>query len=151
MVNRGVAPLNPSTDVGKFRLAYGDTQYTDLDPPETGYGDYTELSDAEVEGFLESGGSVPRGIGYYYLQLAGKAALTGRSVKDYDLAIDTRNRAADLRALAQYWFDLADGEDGSSEDAFMIVPTGSQGEFIPEGTVPIYGRRYEVGVWKYGV
>ena len=44
MVNRGVAPADSSTDVGRFRYLYGDITYTDLDPVEAGYGDYTIIN-----------------------------------------------------------------------------------------------------------
>lgn len=149
--NPGAVPLTPGNPISDFRLAYGDITSTPYDPDEPGYRNFTELSDAEIEGFLAAGGSVYRAIGFYYVQLAGKAALVGRSVKDHDLAIDSRQRSADLRALADYWFGLADDEDGASEDAFVIVPTGTQGDFIPEGVPAVYGRQYGIGVWRNGL
>lgn len=123
-INRGVTPIDPLTDVGKFRLTYGDTQYTPLDPPELGYGNYTELSDDEIELFLaQSSGSVPGAIGRYYVRLSGDAAKQSVSIKDHDLAEDSTKRAADLRATAQWWFDLAEGDDvlAGSADIFDVV------------------------------
>lgn len=146
--NPGEFPLDPTSNVGKFRLVYGDTQSTPYDPVEPGFQSYTELSDAEIEAFLSTGGdSINRAIGYYYLSLAGQAALTAKSVKDYDLTVDSTKRPAELRALAQWWFDQADSDDViSAEEGFEIVPTGtSSGDFIAEGTIPIWGRKY---VWS---
>lgn len=141
--NPGRYPIDPSSEIGMFRYAYGDTSSTAYDPVYPGYQNYSELSDAEIQGFLlSSDGSVNRAIGRYYMQLAGKAALAGRSVKDHDLQIDTRNRASDLRALAEYWFGLADEDDAGSDDAFLIVPTGATGGFIPEGAPAQWGRQY---------
>jgi len=72
MTNRGVAPLDPETLVGQFRLLYGDTLWVELDPAEAGYGDYTELSDDEITMFLTlAGDSVPMAISVYFVRLAG--------------------------------------------------------------------------------
>ena len=146
--NPGAWPIDPTTAVGRFRLAYGDVYAEPYTPNEPGYRNFDELSDAEIEAFLEAGnGSINRAIGYYYLQLAGTAAKAAKSVKDYDLQVDTTKRGAEFRALAKEWFDLADGED--SADAFEIVPTGTgHGSFIPEGTIPQWGRRYTWSTWR---
>lgn len=143
--NPGAWPIDGTTPVGLFRLNYGDVTAVAYDPVEPGYRNFEELSDAEIEGFLDlADGSVTRATGRYYLSLAGHAAKTAKSVKDQDLAIDTTKRAADLRALADYWFGLADNED--AESGFEIGPTGTRsGEFIPEGTLSQFGRRYTWG------
>jgi len=149
MVNRGVTPPDFESPVGLFRASYPDLTYVALDPPEAGYGDYVELSDLEIEGFLAlGGGSINRGIGHYYIQLSGQAALRSKSLKDYDLAVDLTKRAADLRATAQFYFGLADDEDALAGDGdwLEIVPTGqSNGGVIPEATIPQYGRFYTWG------
>lgn len=149
--NPGVYPLDPDTRVGQFRLLFGDVESTPYVPAEPGIQNYGELSDSEIEVFLVQGGdSLNRAVGFYYLSLAGAAAKASRSVKDYDLQIDTTKRAADLREIAKWWFDLADGDDAiSGEEAFEIVPTGTRGgEFIPELAPPIWGRQYTLGVWR---
>ena len=148
MVNRGVAPADSSTDVGRFRYLYGDITYTDLDPVEAGYGDYSELSDSEIEVFLSvSDDSVSRAIGYYYLQLAGQAAKVAESVKDYDLQIDESKKSEAFRKAAMDWFDRADTDDLNSEEAFVIAAPYSC-EVIPEATIPQYGRYYTTGrIW----
>lgn len=149
--NPGEFPLDPTSNVGKFRLVYGDTQSTPYSPVEPGFQNYGELSDAEIEAFLATGGdSINRAIGYYLLSLASQAALVSTSWKDYDLAEDTTKRPAELRALAQWWFDQADGDDViAAEEGFEIVPTGTTGgPFIPEATTPIYGRKYVWSRWR---
>lgn len=149
--NPGEFPLDPTTKVGQFRLVYGDTESTPYSPVEPGFQNYTELSDAEIEAFLATGlDSINRAIGYYYLSLAGAAAKLSKSVKDYDLTVDTTKRAADFRAIAQWWFDQADNDDViSAEEGFELVPTGtSSGAFIPEGTIPVWGRKYTWSRWR---
>lgn len=144
----GKYPLDPTSDVGQFRILYGDTSAEAYDPEEPGFRDYGELSDAEIEAFIEQGGGVARGIGYLYLARAGEAAKESISIRDFDLQVDLTKRATDLRALAQVWFGQADNDDLiAGEDAFEIVPTGGGSRnFIPEGTIPLYGRRY---VWDH--
>lgn len=146
MPNRGIAPFDPASKVGQFRVLYPDTIYTELDPAQPGYGNYAELSDAEIEALLASAGdSVSRGIGNYYAQLAGRAAKESVSIADYDLKIDTTKRSADLMKLAQMWWGLADDEDaqaGNSDvfDVFQVV--GQGGCCTPEGaTTPYCGCR----------
>lgn len=132
MVNRGVAPFDPTTAVGQWRVYYGDVSYSPLDPPETGYGNYLEVSDAEIEAFLESaGGFVYRAIGNYYAILAGNAAKVSQSISDYDLKIDDTKRPAALLELAKYWWGRADDEDviAGGSDIFevfsMVAPRGA--------------------------
>lgn len=121
--NPGEYPLDPTSDVGKFRLAYGDTQSTPYDPVVPDIQNYTELSDAEIELFLSQGGdSVNRAIGFYYMRLAGEAAKISKVTADYDLRVDLTKRATDLREMAQWYFDQALTEEG--EGGFFIVPTG---------------------------
>lgn len=146
--NPGVYPLDPGTPVGQFRLLYGDTESTAYDPVETGFQNYGELSDSEIDAFLAQGAeSIPRAIGYYYLALAGRAAIASRQIQDADLRVDLTKRAADLRAIAEVWFGSADNDDlVSAEEAFEIVPTGQRcGGVIPEGSPPIWGRVYGIG------
>lgn len=112
MVNKGIAPLDPTSGVGQFRLAFGDAEYEDLEPAEAGFGDYKFWSDLEIQGFLvQSRDSINRAVGYAWLKLSGAAALQSQSVKDYDLAVDLTKRAGELRATAQYYFGLADADD----------------------------------------
>lgn len=143
--NPGAYPLDPDTLVGRFRLNYGDSKSTPFDPERPGEQNYGELSDEEIEGFLMAGGdSVSRGIGFLYLAMSGQAAKEAKSVGDYDLKLDTRARAEELRETAQMWFDRADAEDAAAGDDDIFELFGFEREFVPEGTLPVYGRRY---VW----
>jgi hypothetical protein len=127
MANTGVAPLDPTTDVGKLRALIGDTNYVPLDPPVTGQGDYTMFSDVELTAYLaQAGDSLNRAAGYAYFALASQAALSAKQIKDYDLQVDTRQRADSLFNVAKWYFDQADAAD--AEEAFFIVPTGRRRE-----------------------
>lgn len=113
--NPGQWPVDLSSDVGQFRALIGDLNAVPYDPDEPGFGNFEKFSDAEIEAYLlAGGGSIPRGIGFAYLYLAGQAAMQSASVKDYDLQIDETKRAGDLRAIAQFWFDRADEDDDAS-------------------------------------
>jgi len=149
--NPGAYPVDLASDVGQFRALIGDLNSTPYNPVYPGFQNFEKFSDAEIEAYISQGGdSISRGIGYAYLYLAGQAALVSRSIKDYDLQVDNTKRAADLRAIAEFWFKRADEDDvATAEDAFEIVPTGtSSGEFIPELTIPIYGRKYTMARWR---
>ena len=143
--NPGIAPPDNCSHVGRFRYTYGDFIYDEYAPVVPGMGNYRELSDAEIEGFLaqSTNESIPRAIGLYVLSLATRAALEAKTVKDYDLQLDNTKRSGELRAAAQLWFDRADAEDieAGLGDIFEIYGPGCD-DFIPEGTLPQLGRRY---------
>lgn len=149
--NPGEFPVILESKVGQFRALTGDLNSTPYDPAYPGFQNFVKFSDAEIEGYLAQGGdSVARAIGYSYLYLAGQAAMESTAIKDYDLQIDKTKRAADLTAIAKLWFGQADGEEIiAGEEAFEIVPTGtSSGQFVPELSIPIYGRKYTMGRWR---
>lgn len=148
-MNKGIAPFQPDTEVGQFRALAGDTQYVPLVPAEAGYGDYTFWSDDEITAFLASSDSLPWAIYYAYLQAASTAAAQSVTIKDFDLQVDLSKRADGLRAIAALWLSRAQDEDAvAGEDAFEIVSTGrSCSGFIPEGTIPVWGRAYD---WRRG-
>lgn len=148
MSNPGAYPIDPTSDVGKFRAMYPDTNSVPFDPPVSGQADYENFSDLEIEAFiLAGGGSVFRALGLAALSQAGQASRESASIADHDLRIDVTKRATDLRAQAQFWFDAADAEDASAEDAFILTEMGRSGDFIPELTPPVWGRRYTWGRW----
>lgn len=133
--NPGVYPLVPSTPVGQWRLASGDTQSTPYNPVQAGFQDYTYASDAEILQFLAlADDSVQGAIGYWYLQLSGAAAREARTVADYDLRISTEKRAADLRATAEFWLSQA-GIAGGGE-AFEVAPVGEREDCWPPELAP---------------
>lgn len=129
MVNRGVVPLDADSDVGQFRLASGDVNYVPLVPPEVGFGDYTMWSDEEIEGYLAIyPDSLYRAVGTAFMALAAQASLNTKQIKDYDLTVDTRARADQLRLTGQWFFEQADIVD--LEDGFFVGPTGARCDII---------------------
>lgn len=137
-VNRGVSPIDPTTEVGKFRLAIGDTESVPLDPPETGFENYKMFSDDEIEAFISVGESFNSAMVLAYLQLAGAAALESRTVKDFDLSVDLTKRATDLRLLAQFWQSKADAE---SAEVFELFDGGNGCGCHPEAAPWVVCRR----------
>lgn len=131
-VNKGVAPPDMTSDLGKLRAILGDLEYVDLVPPEVGFGSYRLFGDAELEAFLETGGSIEAAAYMAYMQLAASAAMESKSVKDLDLQIDLTKRATDLRLIAADWKDRADALDA---DIFELFDTVDQGcSCVPELT-----------------
>lgn len=138
MSNPGVSPPDFTTTVGQFRLLANDVYNVPLSPTAAGQGDYTLFSDAEIDGYLALQGNVYRAVGLAYLSLANAAALEAESIKDYDLAIDRRQKAEQLRLQANTFFAQADTADMEGDEGFLIVDTGKQYEWPPElGPVPI--------------
>lgn len=125
MANPGIAPADTTTDIGRVRALTGDMIYVALAPPVTGQGDYTLFSDAEIQVFLDYADDSPfRAAGYAFMQLSGAAAQQAESIKDYDLQIDRRQKAEQLRAQATFFFEQADRLDLQGDDGFTIVSTG---------------------------
>lgn len=149
--NPGAWPVDLTSPVGQFRALTGDLNGVAYIPDEPGYRAFEKFSDAEIEAYItQANDSIARAIGLSFIYLAGQAAVASKEIRDYDLLVNTTKRAADLRAIAQFWFDQADGDDGiSAEEGFEIVPTGtSGGGFIPEATIPVWGRRYTWDRWR---
>lgn len=119
-VNKGVAPPVMTSDLGKLRAILGDLEYTDLEPPEAGFGSYKFFGDAELQAFLDAGGSIEMAAYFSYMQLAASAAVSAKSVKDLDLAIDTTKTPTELRLIAQMWLDRA---NEASADIFELFDT----------------------------
>lgn len=137
--NRGIAPPDMSSNVGKFRALAGDVEFTPYDPPQPGFGMYQKFSDVEIEGFLAVADDSVEGALYFsFMQLAGDAALEAKSVKDFDLQIDLTKRSGDLRAIAQMWHDRW---SALTEDIFEVFDIGSQEQCHPElAPWPVRGR-----------
>lgn len=145
--NPGEYPVQLASDIGIFRALVGDLESTPYDPVEDGFQNFYMFSDADIEGFIGAGeGSVTRGVGFAYLALAGRAALEAKSVKDMDLTVDTTKRPAELRLIAQGWFDRANAEDSANADEFVVAPLGDRCDPVPEGMMPRWGR-VAVGRW----
>lgn len=136
-INKGVAPPDISTEVGKFRALVGDLSYTELDPPVSGFGNYTLFSDAEIEVFLDLGDSQEMAAYYAFMQLAASAARTSTSVSDFDLKIDTTKTPVELRMIAQAWKDKA---DAASADVFELFDVSIRdSNCTPELAAKSYG------------
>ena len=128
--NIGVAPAVLTTLVGQFRLITGDLNYKPLAPAVSGMGNYTLFSDDEIITFLTFADDSPfRAAGYAFMQLSGAAAQQAESIKDYDLQIDRRQKAEQLRAQATFFFEQADRLDLQSDEGFNIVATGRRKTF----------------------
>ena len=139
-INKGVAPPDISTEVGKFRALVGDLSYTELDPPVSGFGNYALFSDAEIEVFLDLGDSQEMAAYYAFMQLAASAARTSTSVSDFDLKIDTTKTPVELRMIAQAWKDKA---DAASADVFELFDVNIRDEdCTPELAAPVVRRGF---------
>lgn len=141
--NRGVVPLDPTTDVGRLRTILGDTVATPYDPPEPGFGMYEDYSDAELEAMIGQGESVEDGAYLAYMQMAGAAAREAKSIQDFDLKIDTTKRAEALLKMAQLWKDAA---EAASADIFEVFDMGDNCRCAPElAAKPFCYRRCNYG------
>lgn len=122
---KGIAPPDPSTPIGSIRFLIGDYEWQELDPSEPGYGEYAAFGDDELEALLTaSDENEARAVGYAYLKLAGKAAAGAVSWASDDLRLNLEKVPAELRAIAQMWFDQADEDDiaGGGQEYFDLVP-----------------------------
>ncbi len=111
MVNRGIAPPDPTTDVGRMREILGDTSWVELNPPEPGYGDYENFSDAELQALLDlADGSLFLAVAFAFAKLA--AASTGESLsfQSDDLKVDLSKRTGGLWDTVRFWFNLWERE-----------------------------------------
>lgn len=132
MPNPGVAPLDPTTDVGRLRSLLADTQYVALVPPVAGQGDYAVFSDADLISYLSLGSSDPlRSAAIATRRLALEYSAKGKSIRTDDLAVDLRSRGRDLLEVAKSFDDAADdAATGEADDYFNIVPTGRPLDFF---------------------
>ena len=121
MSNSGVYPPDFTTDTGRFRLLIGDLNATDVSG---GSGTYLFFGDTEIAGYLTLNTSIYRAAGMALNALATQAADQAVSTKDYDLAVDMRQRAEQFREQAKQMFAQADIMDMEGDEGFQIVSTG---------------------------
>lgn len=140
MTNRGLRDYDGSTSTGALRLQVGDTNFTELDPPEEDYVDFDYFSDATLDAFIESADeSLTRATGYAYRSLAGILTMSAVNVTTDDLRVDTLGRAKLMRELAAEWLSSADDEDNAAaSDLFEVIPfagfVDSRAKTWPEGS-----------------
>ena len=128
--NRGIAPPDMDTPLGKLRAILGDVTYTELDPAEPGFGNYAMFSDTELDAFLAlSDSSVEGGAFFAYTQMAGAAARESTMTRDFDLQVDLTKRATDLRMVAGSYKNLW---DSAAADIFEVFDIGAHDRCIPE-------------------
>lgn len=134
MAGEGVAPLDPSTDVGQVRAHIGDTNFTALVPPVDGQGNYEWMSDGEIQAAINTaGGNIPRAVGMSMLGLSRDFAATGRAIKTDDLSMDSRQRGKDFLSIALEWLKQADLQDARDAGGFFELVS-------PDRTCPPPGR-----------
>lgn len=144
MANPGKYPLDPASEVGRFRLLIGDVTSVPLDPPVADVQNYKLFSDAEIEVFLLGAESPEEAAYRAYMQLAGAAAMESRTIRDLDLQVDLSKRATDLRLIAAEWKNRA---DALSADIFELFSTGGdECGCVPEATPRPVCRRGCSGV-----
>lgn len=135
---RGVAPADPTTDVGRMRTILGDVDYEEYEPPQEGFGLYQLFSDAQLQVFLDvAGGSVARAIALAYAQIGGSWASTGATIRTDDLTFSAKDSVGNWMTLAAYWRNIADAEDSAAvNDYFDLVSLrgGDCGPAHPEGS-----------------
>ncbi len=134
--NRGVAPPDRSTNVGKMRFALGDSEYTEYDPPQPGFGIYQLFSDDELQTFLDlADDNVARAIAMAYRQIGASWASTGATIRTDDLTYSAKDSVGNWLTLADYWDKVADGQDARAIDSYfgmVDVGTTRRGVCKPE-------------------
>lgn len=123
-MNRGLREYDSSTSTGELRLNLGDTNFVELQPPETDYVSFDYFSDATLDSFILSADeNITRATGYAYRSLAGILTLSAVSIQTDDLRVSTIERAKLMRELARDWLTSADEEDlAAGSDLFEILP-----------------------------
>lgn len=141
MPNKGIAPPDYSTAVGQFRALISDTDYVELVPPVTGYGDYAFYSDDAIEGLLAVYPAVRNAAAQALRTIAASQALLLKKWSTDDLSVDGAAIAEALRKLAK---DLDDQESASlaSADVFELIPLARERKIHPELDSFVWGRRY---------
>lgn len=112
----GHAPPDGTTDVGKFRLLAGDSEWIELDPPVPGQGLYQLWTDAEIQAMIDVSGSVARAISMAYAQIGAQWASNGATIKTDDLSYSVKDSVGNWMNLAAWWAKVADDEESRAVD-----------------------------------
>lgn len=109
MVNSGVVPVNPETNVGKVRILLGDTQ------PDPTTGGYLYFSDTELSALLDMYDDNPKLVAARCMEtIAASEVLLLKSWSSDDLAVRGDQIAESLRKIAQQLRDEAIMEESSN-------------------------------------
>lgn len=126
MVNSGLYPLEPGTDLTRFRVLAGDTNATPNDPAD-GYGNFQLFSDEEILAYLEENPeNIYRALAEAFFAAHARAAFESKFVKDYDLEVDARDRAKQILSAAERFdrkADDLDAEAGLNGEFFVSINT----------------------------
>lgn len=141
---RGIAPADPTTPVGQFRFAAGDSEYQNYVPIQPGYGLYQLWSDNDIIGLLVvAGGSVARAVSLAYAQIGASFATSGATIKTDDLSVSVKDSVGNWLSLSRWWAELADNEAANAaNDIFDLVDVRSVNARYrqPEGAPFQYGE-----------
>lgn len=109
-----------------MRIALGDTEYEEYDPPQPGYGLYQLFSDAQLQVFLDlAGGNVARAIAMAYTQIGASWASTGATIRTDDLTFSAKDSVGNWLTLAAWWNKVADDEENRAiNEYFDLVDVG---------------------------
>lgn len=134
MATTGVYPPDTSTEIGRLRLAIGDTEV--VTDNGDGTAEYEFLSDAQLSIYLSvAGDNVLLASGYAMQQIAALITASAEDWTSDDLKVNQTARADVFRRLAR---DILIGaQEGAAVADFFLTAGPSKGEVIPEGTYPI--------------
>lgn len=124
---RGIAPADPTTPVGQFRFAAGDSEYENYVPIQPGFGLYQLWSDGDIIGLLAvAGGSIARAVSLAYAQIGASFATSGATIKTDDLSVSVKDSVGNWLNLSRWWAELADNEAANAaNDIFDLVDVRS--------------------------
>lgn len=129
MDNLGEAPPDYGTDVGKMRLALGDTRYTLIGSGDPGKGVYEYFSDAELQAFLDMYDTFAEAV--MGAALAQVSAQSNTDIRTDDLAIKENNQNHWLTVYG-IWAERVANENSYVD---VVYPEG-RGRRWPEASPP---------------
>ena len=138
--NPGEYPVDLTTDTGRFRMYAADLNGTKYVPDYPGFRNFEKISDAEIEALLAEHTSVYLALAAFFGSLASDASLHTGIFKDYDLSVDLKTLADDLRKQSAFWTNKAAEENvlGGTADIFDSFTLGSTARYgRPELSPPV--------------
>lgn len=115
MSTLGEYPVNPDTDLGRFRVLAGDSNPVTVHESKDS-ADYRLWSDEEILVYLGlNPDNIYRAVSDAAWALAAASAAEAKVVKDYDLQVDLAKRARELRETAARLEARADAAENAGE------------------------------------